>query len=121
MSMLPISLVRSAPVRAATATDAAVSAGHPQILSGTGAAVARNAIALPAGVRSASIQVPGGGAAIVARFAGVDDAAPSTTLDVELGPGDVLSWVIGADSRYVAITAADGASAYRASVWVSSP
>lgn len=100
-----------------TPTAATVAAGDPQRLAGTGATGAENAIALPT-ARYATLQIAA--VAVRVRF-GATSAVEADTTDVYLAASASFAWYVEQGSQFVSVQAADGAAAYEAHVWCSSP
>jgi hypothetical protein len=90
-------------------------------LSGTGTTEATNSTALSAGSLATIVVGP---AAVYVRFlsaAGGGSSVTSANYDVEVAAGMRFDWTVEAGNKHVAIEASDGSSAYRATVWTSSP
>jgi hypothetical protein len=104
------------PVYTGTVDDATVAAGEPQRLAGTGATGTETTVALPVG-RYATLQVAG--EAIRYRLGAT--APEADTTDVYLAAGQSFSWYVEQSTQWVSVQAADGAAAYEAHVWCSSP
>jgi len=106
----------TAPVHTGTVNAATVAAGEPQRLAGTGTTSAQTTVALPTG-RYATIAV--GTVAIRVRFGASAPTAAAT--DVVLGAFATFSWYVETSTAWVSIEAADGAAAFEAHAWCSSP
>lgn len=91
-----------------------------QQLGNSGTTESTNATALPIG-RMATLK--NGPVAIFVKFltaTGGGSAVTSASRDIELGPYERWDWDVEDGNEFVAIEAADGSSAYRATVWTSS-
>lgn len=55
------------------------------------------------------------------RFSAITGSALVGTTDVLFAAGDTYHWIVQDHSKFVAVEAADGSSAYQVWVWVSSP
>jgi hypothetical protein len=114
--LLAAAYITAPVVSGVTPTDATVAAGDPQRLAGTGATGAENSIALPMS-RYATLKVAA--TAVRVRFGAT--APEADTTDVYLAAGESFAWYVEQSSQFVSVQAADGAAAYEAHVWCSSP
>jgi hypothetical protein len=116
MSFLASAAAVRPPIYNATPSATNVPLGVVQRLAGTGATGAENAIAMPT-ARYATLMV--GDEDVRVRF-GTGTVEADTT-DIIVKAGTEFSWYVESDCDIVSVQAADGASAFEAWVWCSSP
>lgn len=116
MSFLASAAAVKPPIYNATVNATTVAAGAVQRLAGTGATGTENSVAMPK-ARYATLLV--GDEDVRARF-GTGTVEADTT-DVIVKAGTEFTWYVESDCDIVSVQAADGAAAYEAWVWCSSP